>query len=379
VNGQAQIRPPAGWDRATVNRWLRYHSEISLALTQQRTALESALIPVSAYILIACVECYRRYPQLIPEIAAAMPPEEIGAAGHEFGNEIDLVRLWGVSNFPLVGRKILQAAGMVDPDDDVARLATNFEFWERAARAFHRSEHVQAHDANGVVTPFARHVDEIVAHCAPVGDDERSAISRLNALLTSYLFLMWFDTRSGYQDTGPYRLPDGRVLLLRAMHKVAVSDFAWSGAVASDVPYNDMLAAFVLDGVQLRVTDFGTSLTEPDDYLSRVQGFALFDTTGGTLRPIPRTEFDDLRATIKTTQKDLYRLIAGMEHREKLNAGAYVYFSFLRPFAVVAGNVDALDWTVPRDSLDLYPLLELVRGTPEGPEETVETYYPVIA
>jgi hypothetical protein len=97
------------------------------------------------------------------------------------------------------------------------------------------------------------------------------------------------------------------------------------------------------------------------------------------LRPIPRTEFDDLRATIKTTQKDLYRLIAGMEHREKLNAGAYVYFSFLRPFAVVAGNVDAPDWTVPRDSLDLYPLLELVRGTPEGPEETVETYYPVIA
>jgi hypothetical protein len=51
----------------------------------------------------------------------------------------------------------------------------------------------------------------------------------------------------------------------------------------------------------------------------------------------------------------------------------------LRPFAVVAGNADALDWTVPRDSLDLYPLLELIRGTPEGPVETVETYYPVIA
>jgi len=39
------------------------------------------------------------------------------------------------------------------------------------------------------------------------------SISRLNALLTSYLFLLWFDTRSGYQDTGPYELPDGRTLL----------------------------------------------------------------------------------------------------------------------------------------------------------------------
>jgi hypothetical protein len=372
------ITTPAGWDKAEVNRWLRYHSEISLALTQQRTALESALIPVSAYILIACVECYRRYPDLANEIAAATAPEEIGAAGHRVGNEIDLVRLWGVSNFPLVGRKILQMAGLVDPDEDVARLATNFHFWKRAANAYHGGDRVQAHDSGGIVTPYATYVDEIVAQCEPVTDADRPSISRLNALLTSYLFLMWFDTRSGYQDTGPYDLGDGRVLLLRAMHKVGPSDFAWSTDVARDVPHGDMLAAFVLDGVRLRVTDFGTSLTEPEDYLQRVQAFALFDTTGGALRPVPRTDYDALRATIKTTQKNLYRQIAAMEHREKLNAGAYVYFSFMRPFAVVAGNADQLDWTVPRDSLDLYPLLEQIKGSPEGFEETPETYYPVI-
>jgi hypothetical protein len=190
---------------------------------------------------------------------------------------------------------------------------------------------------------------------------------------------MWFDTRSGYQDSGPYQLPDGRVLLLRAMHKLAVSDFAWSGDVARDVPYGDLLAAFVLDGVHLRVTDFGTSITEPDDYLAHVQAFALFDTTSGRLRPLAHDTYDDLRATIKATQKALYRRIAAMEHREKLDAGAYVYFSFLRAFAVVAGNADELDWTVPRDSLDLYPFLELVKGSDDsGFEDTVETYYPTI-
>ena len=67
----------------------------------------SALIPVSAYILIACIECYRRYPALIDEIELAKAPEEIGVAGHHVGNEIYLVRFWGVSNFPLVGRKFL--------------------------------------------------------------------------------------------------------------------------------------------------------------------------------------------------------------------------------------------------------------------------------
>ena len=62
----------------------------------------------------------------------------------------------------------------------------------------------------------------------------------------------------------------------------------------------------------------------------------------------------------------------------KIDAGAYVYFTFLRPFAELAGV--ELDWTVPRDSTDLYPFLELVDGALPGDvvEETVETYYQVI-
>ena len=66
-----------GWTKADVNREIAYHSEISLALTAQRTALESALIPVTAYILVACVECYRRYPEMIEVIAASPPPESV--------------------------------------------------------------------------------------------------------------------------------------------------------------------------------------------------------------------------------------------------------------------------------------------------------------
>ena len=48
--------------------------------------------------------------------------------------------------------------------------------------------------------------------CRPVDGGRLARVTRLNALLTSYLFLLWFDTRSGYQDTGPYALDDGRVL-----------------------------------------------------------------------------------------------------------------------------------------------------------------------
>jgi hypothetical protein len=365
--------------RAEIERWIVYHSRVSYALTTERTALESALIPVSAYILIACVECYRRYPEIIDEISRAIPAEELGRAGHRLATQIDPVHMWAVPNFPLVGRKVLMAAGLVDAADDERRLGTILAFWSRAAGAYRFDDGThQASDANGAATPYRAYVDEVAAACESVGDrEQRAAVSRLNALLTSYLFLLWFDTRSGYQDTGPYPLPDGRTLLLRAYNRLGVSHFPWSAEVSAGLPHEEVLGAFVLRDARLRVTDFGTSVTRPEDYWPCVDGFAFFDVSSGSLVPIDRAQRDALAIAAKSAQKQLYRKIATMERRAKIDAGAYVYFTFLRPFAELAG-VDA-DWTVPRDSTDLYPFLELVDGPitplPDVPVETPETYY----
>jgi hypothetical protein len=268
---------------------------------------------------------------------------------------------------------------MIDWDEDARRMGIVFDFWDRAARAYRFDEGTrQAWDAGGVATPYRGDVAELLRQCRPVDGDRLARVTRLNALLTSYLFLLWFDTRSGYQDTGPYLLDDGRVLLLRAFNGLGPSHFPWSAAVAGAMPNSDVLAAFVLDGVDLHVTDFGTSVTSPEDYLSRVVEFAMFDVGSGVPRLIDDDGMDALAAAAKAAQRQLYRTIAGMERRAKIDAGAYVYFTFLRPFAELAG-VD-LDWTVPRDSTDLYPLLELIDGELPGgvTEETVETYYPVI-
>jgi hypothetical protein len=374
----AALALPGGWDRDEVNRMLRYHSEIAHRLTVQRTALESALIPVTAYILISGVECYRRHPELMTEIAAAATPESLGARGRELGNQIDTVHLWSIANIYLVGRSVLAGGGLIDFDADVTRTAVVLDFWKRAASAFRADGTLQAADSGGIVTPYADHVDEIVSGCLPVRDDEhRAQLSRLNALLTSYLFLLYFDTRAGYQDTGPYRLPDGRVLLLRAFNRFGVSDFPWSHEIAADLPYSTVLAAFVLDRVDLHVTDFGTSVTDPSDYLDRLVAFGLFDPTSGHAAPIVEADALALGDAVKAAQRSLYRLIANMERRDKINAGAYVYFTFLRPFAEAAGVADALDWSMPRDSLDLYPLLELFESTPEI-ESDASVYYPPI-
>jgi hypothetical protein len=105
-----------------------------------------------------------------------------------------------------------------------------------------------------------------------------------------------------------------------------------------------------------------------------VESFGFFDVAGGALRRIDTDARAALGNAAKSVQKKLYRMIAGMERAEKIDAGAYVYFTFLRPFAEAAGL--ALDWTVPRDSLDLYPFLSLIDGSVSSPEmQSPDTYY----
>jgi hypothetical protein len=288
------------------------------------------------------------------------------------------VHIWSIANIYLVGRQVLAGTALVDWEVDVARTATVLEFWREAAAAFRADGQLQAHDAGGVVVPYADRVAEIAAACTPVDGDRHTLVTRVNALLCSYLFLLYFDTRAGYQDTGPYLLPDGRALLLRSFNKFGVSDFAWSTSIAGELPYSTVVAAFVLCGVELQVTDFGTSVTSPEDYLARLDAFALFDVgAGGSITPVDDTAIAAFASQVKRAQRDLYRTIAGMTRRERIDAGAYVYFSFLRPFAEAAGIADELDWTVPRDSLDVYPILELLETTPEI-EATPDTYYTAI-
>jgi hypothetical protein len=362
----------------TANRLISYHAPISKALTEERTSLESALIPVTAYIVVACAESYLRYPEMMERIDAAMPAEEIGLRARRPGCQVDPCYLWSIANFYLLGRKIM---AMVDPQgDDPARTVAVLDFWERAALAYRGDGTRQAWDTSASRIYDDDTVAALLAGTTPIGDgDHRSAVKRFNATLVNHLFLMYFDTRAGYGDTGPYAVPGSptQSLLVRDYYRLAHGDFPWSD-VAKDVPYHHLTAALVLDDVQSTYTDFGTSNHTPEDYLDRLVGFGLYTTDDlppGELRPVPADEHEGIVAAVRTAQAQHYRNIAAMDRDEKIRAGAYVYFTFLRPFAEVAGMADELDWTVPRDLPEpLYELMSAMQGENAGvPEE--ETYY----
>ena len=362
------------------NRIIEYMGPISKALTEERTSLESKLIPVSAYIITACIESLMRYPEMMRRIDEVLPAEEIGRRARRPGCRVNTVYLWSIANFPLVGRKVFE---LIDPAraHDVDALDTIADFWGRAATGFRGDGTRQAWDT-GVAAPYDDSIiAELLAGVVDVDDpDERTRIKRFNATLVSYLFLLYFDTRVGTGDTGPYVLPDGRVLLVRDYYHLSRSDFPWS-EVAASVPHRNLTAAIVLDGVSIdRITDFGTTYTTPEDYLDHLVGFALYepDPRTGALTPVSLDTLDSIVAEVRRAQSAHYRAIAAMTRDEKIRCGADVYFSFLRPFAEEAGLEDELDWTVPRD-IDpmLYEMVSAMEGDNAGVQDEGPYYSPL--
>lgn len=370
--------------RRRANELIAYHSPIARELTAQRTSYTSQLIPVTAYILVSCCEAFLRYPDMMRRIDAALPAEEIGRMGHRPGSQINSVHLWSIANFWLLGRKIMVG---LDPSlDDPVAADTVLDFWQRAALAYRGDGTRQAWDT-GTCRPFGPEiVDELLAGTTPMSDpDERRRVSRFNATLVNHLFLMWFDTRAGIADTGPYELPDGRVLLVREFDNLARSHFWWSD-VAAELPYSQLTAALVLDGVDIQATDFGSSNITPDDYLDHLVDFGLFTTDGpgpagapSALRPVGLDQLDELSTAIRRVQAQHYRNVAAMSRDEMIRCGAYVYFTFLRPFADAAGVTDQLDWEVPQAiPTPLYDLLAQVNGEDVPFDAESEYYEPLV-
>ncbi len=358
-----------GTARNQVNSWLAAINPVTSHLIAERTSYSSQLIPVTQYVTVSCIEAFLRYPEAVTTIAAAMPPEEIGAAARRPGCQVDSVFLWGIANFFLIGRNVM---AMVDPTlDSVERTRTVLDFWARASNAYRGGPHLHAAEVGNRVDVLS---PEMVAHLAAgatrVDDERRDRIRRANATLINHLFLLYFDTRVGHADTGPYRLEDGRTLIVRDFYRLGESDFSWSG-VAAGVPHRNLTAALVLDPqVEVSITDYGTTISSPEDYLEHLNGFGLYTTDGvvpgGLPVPLSDQELEATAAAAKVAQRKHYRDIVAMDRDERIACGAYVYFTFLRPFAEIAGVADEIDWTCPRDiPADLYPLVTADMEPPE--------------
>ena len=363
VPGRAEEGVPAWRDQ--LNGWLATINPITRQLVAERTGYSSQLIPVTPYVMVSCVEAFLRYPDAVAIITAAMEPEEIGVAARRPGCQANSVFLWGVANFFLIGRNVLRAVApsVDDAPNALDRAHTVLDFWARTSRAYRGGDHLHAAEVGDRLDVFDEDtVSALVAAATTVDDGRRDRIRQANATIINHLFLLYFDTRGGHGDTGPYHLDDGRTVIIRDYFRLAESDLAWS-SVAAAVPHGNLTAVLVLDpGVEVRITDFGTTVSTPEDYLDHLSEFALFTSDGvgpgQPLVPVSDDEIDVVASAARAAQRRHYRDIVAMDRDQRIACGAYVYLTFLRPFAELAGVADEIDWTCPRDTpADLYPLI----------------------
>ena len=273
-------------------------------------------------------------------IDAAMPAEEIGRRARVPGCQVDTCFLWSIANFPLVGRKVFAAARPVArharaPAPHPRLLgpgrprvprrrrhppgvghrhghAVRRRDDRRAARRRRRGRRprrprphqaVQRHARQLPVPALLRHPGRLRRH-RPVrrcpGQPDRTLLVR-----------------------DFYRLGHERLLVVRRLRRRARTR-------TSPPPSCSRAASF-------RVTDFGTSNHTPEDYLDRVVGFAPVTRPTAAHRArcgrCPSTSSTAIVAAVRTAQSAHYRNIAAMDREEKIRCGAYVYFTFLRPFA----------------------------------------------
>jgi hypothetical protein len=116
---------------------------------------------------------------------------------------------------------------------------------------------------------------------------------------------------------------------------------------------------FNTDGAELTVDlmDGGTVFTEPANYLEHLESTAVYardawDTPVSELRRLDAAEMERCLGLCRTATDRLYRRIASMPKRDKIIAGAQVYYSeFVAPVARAAGV-----WETIRDELDFHEL-----------------------
>ena len=124
--------------RDRVNDRIRAINPVTRRLVAERTAYASQLIPVTQYVTVSCIEAFLRYPVAVEAITSARAPEEIGEAARRPGCQADSVFLWGVANFFLIGRNVMN---MADPSIDagpsgLARADAVLDFWARTSMAY---------------------------------------------------------------------------------------------------------------------------------------------------------------------------------------------------------------------------------------------------
>ena len=327
-------------------------------LVMRATEGVSGMIPRQEYEVLAFMHEFYRWPELLRMTTDEAGPQgvmDIGAtARREIGTKVNCVHDWciGAVGFGM-GRCGLLALEAIQPDDYVEESNDILKFMQRVLWGKRQDGYIlnsqdryrcRVHE-QGILDQLLGELEDFEP-----GEPKHDAFTRFNAGATLLAFLDHFDCRLGLGDTGPYLMPDGRVLIVRDLFTNEEA-FHWSDVCDhEDVPHC-YTAAVVIDAeamglAEIRVNDISTTFTRPTNYVPYITGGAVFvrekwNTPMGEVRPVA---LHDLRAELDKVQRatlKLYGKVARMPRRELITSGHWVYFvDMILPHLRLAGTYE---------------------------------------
>ena len=332
-------------------------------LAARATEGESGLIPRQQYEALGCVQIWQRYPEIIRfithEIGVGGVHEIGGLSRREIGTKANLLHMWSVGMGVGFGRGIALGLGRVAVHERERDLADALQFvrrlyhgvWGGPGESMYTSMRGYAAPLLGAdwITRFR---DEVSSTTDP---DVRARYQRFSANTELMGFLLHYDCRVGLHDSGPYPTPDGGFVIVRD-HFLSDDLYHWAD-VAAGLPYAITQAMFFKPDGQLEVAlkDVGTIFTKPANYLKHLTGMAVYardrwDSPVNEIRRLDDAEMDLIQDRCRVASTQLYKRIASMSRRDKVMAGAQVYYTdFIAPFARAGGVWDRL-----KDELDFF-------------------------
>jgi len=327
-------------------------------LVMRATEGVSGMIPRQEYEILAFMHEFYRWPEILRMTTDAVGPQgimDIGAsARREIGTKVNCVHDWciGAVGFGM-GRCGLLALEVIGPDDYIEESNEILKFMQRVLWGKRQDGYIlNSQDRYRCQIHEPDFLQTIVDQVEPLepGSPKHEHFTQFNAAAELLAFLDHYDCRLGLGDTGPYELPDGKLLVLRDLFVIEAA-FHWSDVCDDEgLPHCYSLAVVIdpeLLGLQeIRVNDISTTFTRPKNYIQAIVGGAVFarekwHTPMGQVAPI---KIDDLGTHLPKVQNatlKLYSKTARMCRRDLIWNGQYVYYvDMILPHLRLAGTYD---------------------------------------
>ena len=325
-------------------------------LVMRATEGVSGMIPRQEYEILSFMQEFYRYPEfmrMMTDQVGAQGIMDIGAsAKFEIGTKVNAVHDWclGAVAFGM-GRCGLLALETIEANDYVEESNEILKFMQRVLWGKRQDGYIlNSQDRYRCAIHDQSVVDMLMSEVVDFEEDspDFKAFTRFNATAELLAFFDHYDCRLGLGDTGPYELPDGRILIIRDLF-VNEEIYHWSD-VCDGLPYSYTLAVVIdpekLGLEEIRVNDISTTFTNPKNYIPAITGGAIFvkdkwNTPMGEIKPLAIGDLDPHLERIREATVKMYDKTLRMSRRILCTNGIYSYYiDMLLPYLRATGLYD---------------------------------------